>query len=85
MAICCVLVTSIPKTMRKHFGHAEIWRFFDFFQNGGCPPSWIGYVRVGTTHEAAACVAVATSESSEVAASVVFTTVASVKTITPTS
>ena len=29
---------------------AEIWRFFNL-QNGGRPPSWIGFTRVGTTHE----------------------------------
>ena len=31
--------------------HAEIWRFFDFFQDGGRPPSWICGERVWTTHE----------------------------------
>jgi len=29
---------------------AEIWRFF-IFQDGGRPPSWIGFTHVGTTHE----------------------------------
>ena len=24
---------------------------FSIFQDGGCPPSWIGFTRVGTTHE----------------------------------
>ena len=24
---------------------------FSFFQYGGRPPSWIGFTRVGTTHE----------------------------------
>jgi len=27
---------------------AEIWQFF---QDGGRPPSWICFTRVGTTHE----------------------------------
>jgi len=30
---------------------AEIWPFFDFFQDGGPPPSWIFDERVWTTHE----------------------------------
>jgi len=29
----------------------EIWRFFDFFQDGGSPPSWICDANVWTTHE----------------------------------
>jgi len=28
----------------------EIWPIFDF-QDGGRPPSWIGFTRVGTTHK----------------------------------
>ena len=28
---------------------AEIWQFFDFFQDGGCPPSWICCVNGSTT------------------------------------
>jgi len=27
-----------------------MWQFFDFFQNGGCPPSWICYARAWTTN-----------------------------------
>ena len=30
---------------------AEIWRFFDFFQDGGRPPSWICDERVWITDE----------------------------------
>jgi len=30
---------------------AEIWQFFDFFQNGGLLPCWIRYTHVWTTHE----------------------------------
>ena len=30
---------------------AEIWRFFDFFQDGGHPPSWICNACIWTTHE----------------------------------
>jgi len=29
---------------------AEIWRFNGFFQNGGRPPSWICWARIGITH-----------------------------------
>jgi len=29
---------------------SEIWSIFDF-QDGGRPPSWIGFTCVGTTHE----------------------------------
>jgi len=28
---------------------ADVWQFF--VQNGGCPPPWICYVHVWTTHD----------------------------------
>jgi len=30
---------------------ANIWLFFNFFQDGGRPPSWICYTPVWTNHE----------------------------------
>jgi len=29
----------------------EIWRFIDFFQNGGRQPSWVNLTYIGTTHK----------------------------------
>jgi len=34
----------------NRFFVSEIWPIFDF-QDGGRPPSWICFTRVGTTHE----------------------------------
>ena len=48
---------SVPNFVEIAQNVAEIWRFvmsmndLSIFQDGGRPPSWIGFTRVGTTHE----------------------------------
>ena len=43
----CVTVLNFAKIGQTV---PEIWPIFDY-QDGGRPPSWIGFTRVGTTHE----------------------------------
>ena len=43
----CIIV---PNFVQIGQGVAEIWPF-SIFQDGGRPPSWIGFTRDGTTHE----------------------------------
>ena len=43
----CVIVPNFAKIGRTV---PEIWPIFDF-QDGGRPPCWIRFTRVGTTHE----------------------------------
>ena len=43
----CVIVPNFAKTGRTV---PEIWPI-SIFQDGGRPPSWICFTRVGTTHE----------------------------------
>ena len=44
------MCVTIPNFAKIGQTVPEIWPIFDF-QNGGRPPSWIGFTRVGTTHE----------------------------------
>ena len=43
--------TSVPNFVKIGWTAAEIWRFFEFFHDGGRPPSWICNACVGTTLE----------------------------------
>ena len=43
--------TSVPNFVKIGWTAAEIWRFFEFFHDGGRPPSWICNACVGNTHE----------------------------------
>jgi len=43
----CGIVPNFVKIGRTF---PDIWPIFDF-KNGGRPPSWISFTRVGTTHE----------------------------------
>jgi len=43
----CIIIPNFAKTGRTVL---EIEQIFDF-QDGGRPPSWICFTRVGTTHE----------------------------------
>ena len=42
-SVCQILAKSLKTRLR--YGD------FSIFQDGGRPPSWIGFTRVGTTHE----------------------------------
>jgi len=44
----CIIVPNFIKIGRTV---AEIWRFNGFFQNGGCPISWICWAIIKTTHD----------------------------------
>ena len=37
----------LSKSLKTRLGYGD----FSIFQDGGHPPSWIGFTRVGTTHE----------------------------------
>jgi len=41
----------VPNFVAIHAIVDDIWRFFDFFKDGGRSPSWIHCARVWTTHD----------------------------------
>jgi len=45
------MCASMPNFAKKSVEPIRRYGQFSIFQDGGCPPSWIGFTRVRTTHE----------------------------------